>query len=119
MWGRLHLSSAAFSAQDLDQISREFEAEIAAILGAEPAAQSPAHRAGTRGDAITLGIVGLALVKAGAVSSLFKLITSYLERGVDCTFEGATADGRAVKLQMKGVSLEQFRAMLGDVGVLK
>jgi hypothetical protein len=114
------LDAGGLSDEQFDRLGREFKHDIARLsgvdlVGQEAAAPSPGHR----GDPITLGSFALALVKSGAVTALFAILKSYVERGIEGSFEGVDGNGKPVKISLKGVSLEQFKAFLTSAGVLK
>jgi hypothetical protein len=46
-------------------------------------------------------------------------LKSYVERGIEGSFEGVDANGKPLKISLKGVSLEQFKGLLTSGGVLK
>jgi len=119
MSANISFSSPGFSADDLDRLSREIEVELAKLTGVSFQAKPAAAVSNQRGDPVTIGTFLLAMVTSGAVTALFNIIKAYLERGVDCTFEARSSDGSPVKIQMKGVTLAQFRGVLEDAKILK
>jgi hypothetical protein len=114
------LGAGGLSDEQFDRLAREFHNDIAKLsgvdlIGQEASVPSPGHR----GDPITLGSFGLALVTSGAVTALFAILKSYVERGIDGSFEGVDGNGKPVKIALKGVSLAQFKDFLTSTGVLK
>jgi hypothetical protein len=114
------LAGGGLSDEQFDRLAREFHNDLARLSGVDLISQeasvpSPGHR----GDPITLGSFALALVASGAVTALFAILKSYVERGIDGSFEGVDGNGKPVKINLKGVSLEQFKGFLTSAGVLK
>jgi hypothetical protein len=115
------LAAGGLSDEQFDRLAREFQNDIARLsdvdlINQEASVPSPGHR----GDPITLGSFALALVTSGTVTALFAIVKSYVERGIEGSFEGVDGNGKPVKISLKGISsLEQFKAFLTSAGVLK
>lgn len=119
MSAQLSISPGYLEPEELDRLSRDLERQLTetggVALGAVPHPTAP----GQRGDPITVGTLLLTAVTSGTVSALFNIIKSYVDRGIDLTFEGTGTDGRPIKIAMKGVRLARFRSMLSELGVLR
>jgi hypothetical protein len=113
------LTTGGLSEEQFDLITRKCQNDIAILPGVDIVAQQPAPSSGRRGDPITLGCFTLALVTSGAVTALFAILKSYIERGIDGSFEGLDGNGKPIKLSLKGASLEQFKDFLSSAGALK
>jgi len=118
---KLSITPEGLDPGDLDRLTREVEHELIATGGVGLETTPTVAEAGQRGDPITvtLGTLILATVTSGTVKVVFELLKSYIDRGVDFTFEGKNAGGDPVKVAMKNVKLSQFRSLLTEVGILK
>lgn len=119
MSAQLSISPAGLEPEELDRISRDLERQLTETGGVVVGTASNQTVLGQRGDPITVGTLLLAAVTSGTVSALFNIIKSYIDRGIDLSFEGTASDGRPIKIAMKGVRLARFRSMLYELGVLK
>jgi hypothetical protein len=115
------LAAGGLSDEQFDRLAREFQNDIASLSGVDLVTQEavvPSPR--RRGDAVTFGTFAPALVTSGAVTALFAICKSYVERGIEVSFEGVDINGKPVKISSKGISsLDQFKAFLTSAGVLK
>ena len=115
------LDATNLSEEQFDRLARECQNDIALLPGIELVEEAPpsSSTTGTRGDPITLGLFVLAIVKSGAVTELFKILKSYVERGIEGTFEGEDINGKAIKISLKGVSFAQLEQFLRSAQVLR
>jgi hypothetical protein len=116
---RVSLAGKSLSDEQLDILARECQNDISALAGVDLIREASAPSSGRRGDPTTLGTFALALVTSGAVTALFAILKSYVERGVEGSFEGVDGNGKAIKIGLKGVTLEQFKGFLESANVLK
>jgi hypothetical protein len=119
MSAQLSISPEGLEPEELDQLSRDLERQLAETGGVAFTATPPLAASGQRGDPITVGILLLAAVTSGTVTALFNIIKSYVDRGIDLTFEGETTDGKPIKISMKNVELNKFRSLLTELDVLR
>jgi hypothetical protein len=119
MSAKLSILPGGLEPEDLDRLSRDLERQLAETSGVTFSPELPALIPGQRGDPVTVGTLLLAAVTSGTVSALFNIIKSFVDRGLDLTFEGTRSDGKPIKIAMKGIRLTKFRSMLFELGVLK
>jgi hypothetical protein len=121
MFAKISIRSDGLGRDDLDQVTREIEGQLKAAGGVELGSGLTKAAPGERGDpaSFTMGTLLLAAVTSGTVTALFNILKSYVERGVDFTFEGKNGKGEPVKIGMKNVELSQFRSLLTDIGIVK
>jgi hypothetical protein len=119
MSAQLSISPNSLEPEDLDRLSRDLERQLTETGGVAFSPTPPLVASGQRGDPVTIGTLLLAAVTSGTVSALFNIIKSFVDRGLDLTFEGTGSDGKPIKIAMKGIKLTKFRSMLFELGVLK
>ena len=121
MFAKLSISPEGLRSEDQERLARELEGHLIATggvtLGSVPVTTATGHRG--EPVTITVGTLILAAVTSGTVTALFNILKSYVERGVDFTFEGTKTSGEPVKIGMKNVKLSEFRALLAEIGILK
>lgn len=115
------LTTSTLLDDQLDVLTRQCRNDIAALPGLvfaeDPITRSAGHRDVQLAN--NLGTFALALVTSGTVTALFTILKSYVDRGVDGTFEEPGRDGTPVKIAIKGAKLEDFEEFLKTVGVLR
>jgi hypothetical protein len=113
------LTCSELSREEFDRLARDCQTVLAQTPGVELGPHTMVPAPGHRGDTVTLGSFALALVTSGAVTVLFNTLKSYVERGVEASFEGVDRKGKSVKFNIKGATSEQFRTFLHAAGILK
>ena len=99
------LDAGGLSGQHFDRLAREFQNDIAKLPGVDLVAQEAVVPSlGHRGDAVTFGTFALALVTSGTVTALFAIVKSYVEDGIEGSFEGMDGNGEPVKIGLKSMT---------------
>ena len=104
MLATVQFSADNFSAEEIERLTWECRAELARVEGLEfgDPVLTREVQANTRGDPVTFGVIALALVTNGALTAALEIIKSYVNRGIEGTFEGIDDNGHVVKLSLKG-----------------
>lgn len=90
------LVPSGISDEQFDRLARECKNELVRQPGVDVIEPAPvSSEPGRRGDPVTIGTFALALVTSGVVTALFNILKSYVERGVDGTFEGVDTNGKS------------------------
>jgi hypothetical protein len=107
------------SSEQFDAFARDCKNDIASLQGITLTTEvTLSTSCGHRGDPITVGTFALALVTSGTVSALFAIFKSYIERGIEGTFEGVDRSGKPVRMSLKGTSLNEFKKFLSETHVV-
>jgi hypothetical protein len=117
---RISLTAGELSDEYFDRLSRECANDVAALPGVDLVNEKSAgSSAGYRGDPVTLGTIALALITSGTVTALFAVVKSYVERGIEASFQGVDRNGKPINVSLKGASFEQFKHLLESADVVK
>ncbi len=112
------LVASDISAEQYDYLARECQAALLREPGIDVSETAPISLPGRRGNLVTLGTFVIDFVTSGAVTRLFDILKSYVDRA-DFIFEGLDSNGKPLKIRVKGASLEEFKIFLNSVGVVR
>ncbi len=80
------------------------------IDGVEAELQEKPHRAGTKGDAITIGTIILTLIgSGGVVVSLVNVLKAYVDRGSHMKLRIKGKNGEEIELDGANLSVDQIK----------
>lgn len=95
----------------LAQLTRDFQRDLSrAGIHAQAVEASPA--AGEKGEAITLGVLALALITSGTVKAMIECFQAYLSRERALSIRLARADGTQVEVTARNVDTVAVREAL-------
>lgn len=108
---KLSFVSTSLDADTLAQLTRDLGRDIEAEAGVATVAQSAVTAPGTKGDPITIGAIVLAAVSSGgALTALFGILKSYLERQPSIDFTMTRADGTSFTVSAKDIAPDKLEA---------
>jgi hypothetical protein len=114
---RFQIADKTLSSDELDALVQNFALDAQDEgLSVTPVFEKDASAiSGRRGEPVTLGVLALALVTSGSVVALFNLLKSYVERSEELTIEFSKKRGAPIKLAMKNISLDKFKAVIKEL----
>lgn len=111
----LNLSSTDLDEEDLQKLTQELCESIASETEINAEIPSGAVVQGTKGDVITLGLIGLTFLTSGSAIALFEIFKAYFNRNSSLTIKMTQADGTPLEITAQNIKLEQLQALLSQV----
>lgn len=111
----LELSSVELDAENLQMLTRQLCDSIADETTITAEIPSGAVVQGTKGDPITLGVIGLTFLTSGSAVALFGIFKAYFDRHSSLTIKMNDGNGIPLEITAQNIKIEQLQSLLAQL----